>query len=906
MKRHAGQAARLTADLLHRLGRIMLLALTLALVSLCLLALRLAQGPVDIPYLASDLATIVSGQGITVHMDRAQLAWAGFHEGGDVPLYLALGGIDIRNQSGLTLVSIPAARLVFSPVALLGGGLPILVGGRGATFNGSAVPVSLLAALRLDFGFSLARADIAVTLGAGRLGAGGLSLPISAGSFRLVFSPAHAALSDGRLTLATVAGCTPHVTMAATASRGSAWTGQLHIAADGVTAAALPSYWPARAAPATRDWVTRNITAGTVSQAEFTITGSAPRTLNGIKVTAASGGFAGTGLTMAWLPGEPPITGLNGNFTLTDIDHALITATAGHIGNVLLGGGRMAISGLTEKRQTGDLTLPLSGRIEDAIAVLNAPPRALLKAAPPGVAQASGAFTGQVTAAFPFLTKLTIAQVDLHADLNLRDVSVPVPLGGLAFTNGVAALHASMQGMALSGTADLAGGPCRTSLHAVFVGPDVLHDADLACTAGPALLAQLGLNEGNAIFDALTGAVTFDAGLSTAADHAQVAHLDADFTQAALNAPHLGWAKAAGVPGHIDVTGTMAHDRLTGLSAFAAAAPDLAVAATVQGDVITIAQAKIGRTDVAGRVTMPAVAGGPWVATIAGPRLAVLISPPAKPGAKPDAKPAASARPAAPRAPAPAPSGPLWQLTLAVAQAQFAAAPAPALGALRLTAAGQGGRVESAHAQAGAITADLTQPAPAREALHITAPDAGFLFQALGASRRLAHGDLTLGASWAPGGPIDGTLDVENFSLLQAPAFAKVMQALTVYGVGEATAGPGLAFSTLDAPFTLDGDTITLHDARAYSASLGFTASGTVGLGGAGLRLDATIIPAYALNALPGKIPVVGQLFTAQKGGGLFAVNAQITGPLDDPNVRVNPLSALTPGIVRKVFGVGF
>jgi hypothetical protein len=598
MKRHAGQAARLTADLLHRLGRIMLLALTLALVSLCLLALRLAQGPVDIPYLASDLATIVSGQGITVHMDRAQLAWAGFHEGGDVPLYLALGGIDIRNQSGLTLVSIPAARLVFSPVALLGGGLPILVGGRGATFNGSAVPVSLLAALRLDFGFSLARADIAVTLGAGRLGAGGLSLPISAGSFRLVFSPAHAALSDGRLTLATVAGCTPHVTMAATASRGSAWTGQLHIAADGVTAAALPSYWPARAAPATRDWVTRNITAGTVSQAEFTITGSAPRTLNGIKVTAASGGFAGTGLTMAWLPGEPPITGLNGNFTLTDIDHALITATAGHIGNVLLGGGRMAISGLTEKRQTGDLTLPLSGRIEDAIAVLNAPPRALLKAAPPGVAQASGAFTGQVTAAFPFLTKLTIAQVDLHADLNLRDVSVPVPLGGLAFTNGVAALHASMQGMALSGTADLAGGPCRTSLHAVFVGPDVLHDADLACTAGPALLAQLGLNEGNAIFDALTGAVTFDAGLSTAADHAQVAHLDADFTQAALNAPHLGWAKAAGVPGHIDVTGTMAHDRLTGLSAFAAAAPDLAVAATVQGDVITIAQAKIGRTDV--------------------------------------------------------------------------------------------------------------------------------------------------------------------------------------------------------------------------------------------------------------------------------------------------------------------
>lgn len=901
MKRHAGQAGRVAADLLHQLGRILLLALTLCLLGLCVLALRLARGPVEIPYLASSLATAVSGQGITVHMQRAELAWAGFHEGGEVPLYLALGGIDIRNAEGLTLASIPRAHLIFSPDALVGGGLPILVTGEGATFNGSQVPVSLIAALQLDFGFSLARADIAVRLGAGRVGAGGESAPITSGAFRLVITPAHVTLSDGRFTLATVGASSPHATLAVTADRATAWTFELHITVDSVAAPDLPSYWPTGALPQTRAWIAKNITAGTASAAAFDIAGSAPRNLSRIAITAAQGGFNATGLTMTWLPHATPITGLNGSFTLTDIGNALITATAGHIGNIGFTSGQMKISGLNDKRQIGDLTLPLAGRTEDAIAVLNAPPLSLLKAAPAGVAQATGNVAGQVTAKFPFLSKLTIREVDLHADLTLTDTTVPFPLLGLAFTNGSAALHATTSGVALAGDVDFGGGPCRATLNAVFHAGDVLHDAALACTAGPALLHRLGLDAANPVFDPITGAITYTATLTTAVDQSQTGHLDADVTKAALNAPRLAWAKPAGVPGHVSVTATMDHDTLTGLSAIAAAAPNLALTASVQGHVLNVADAKIGGTELTGRVTMPA-GGAPWLADFSGPRLVFILSPPTRPGAKP-----AMATPPAPKpAPPAAPSGPFWQAHLAVAQARFAVAPAPSLSGLALTAAGQGGTLQRAHLQGAGIDAALTQPAPQREALALTAPDAGFLLSALGASRRVEGGDLTLDAAWAQGQPIEGKLTVESFSILNAPVFAKVMQGLTLYGVGEATTGPGLDFSTLDAPFTLSGDTLTLNDARAYSSSLGFTAAGTVGLNGGGLHLNATIIPAYALNSLPGKIPVVGSLFTAEKGGGLFALGAHITGPLNNPDVDVNPLSALTPGIIRKLFGIGF
>ena len=35
--------------------------------------------------------------------------------------------------------------------------------------------------------------------------------------------------------------------------------------------------------------------------------------------------------------------------------------------------------------------------------------------------------------------------------------------------------------------------------------------------------------------------------------------------------------------------------------------------------------------------------------------------------------------------------------------------------------------------------------------------------------------------------------------------------------------------------------------------------------------------------------------------GGIFAATYTIKGPQDDPNVAVNPLSMLTPGIIRRI-----
>ena len=84
------------------------------------------------------------------------------------------------------------------------------------------------------------------------------------------------------------------------------------------------------------------------------------------------------------------------------------------------------------------------------------------------------------------------------------------------------------------------------------------------------------------------------------------------------------------------------------------------------------------------------------------------------------------------------------------------------------------------------------------------------------------------------------------------------------------------------------------------------TSNGVVDLGRDRLDLQGTIVPAYALNSIIGNIPVIGPLLLGGEGQGLFAANYQVTGSAADPQVSVNPLSALAPGFLRRLFQPNF
>jgi hypothetical protein len=883
---------KILAEALHQVARLLLLLFILIVAALGMLGYLLSRGPLQIPALASWLATQASGQGIRVHMGEAELAWAGYQQGGGEPLYLKLGEISVRNEAGLELAHIPVARLVFLPEALFGAKAPIFVDGTDARFNGSAVPVSMGAAIWLGAGFHLARAEMLVSLGPGRLGSGDTTLPITSGSFDLRLLPGSASLQAGQLTLAPEGQSAPSITFSGAAALGRQWAGIIRLTADSVQAADLAQYWPQGVLTQTRAWVTRNITSGTASNAAFTVQLGAPGTLASLGVTGLQGGFTGRGLTLHWLPGARPITALNGQMTFLDTNNALVTADSAQLGGLALSAGTLKITGMSQARQNGALGLSVQGSVPALLTILNAPPINLLAQAPPELGHATGNLRGQVTASIPFLADLPFAQVGLHATAELTDVAVATPFQGLNFTLGRLRLAATGQTLSLHGTASLAGEPASLAFTEAFATTE--QHVALSGTAGPVFLHVIGLDAQSALADPVAGSAPFTLKIDGNANGAETASLTADLTPAGISAPSFGWAKKPGIPGQLQLGAVLQGGNLASLTSVNATAPGLRIQSQARGRRADFPVFDIGATRAAGVLIAPARPGGAWVADFRGALLdARAISSPPKPHAPPP-----------PPSNAP-PSGPAWSVRLAFQRLDLAAPPAPDLAGFTFAGNGVGATLLRANATAQGILLTVTPVTSLRRTLALHAANAGALLQALGAFNGLQGGTLDLGETYGGAAPAIGALNLTKFRILNAPSFAKVLQALTVYGVPAATSGPGLEFDHAIAPYAIAGGMLHLRGARAFSASLGFTASGSIALGDGASNLDATIIPAYALNTLPGKIPLIGHLFTAEKGGGLFAVRAKITGPLTDPKVTVNPLSALTPGVLRDLFGLG-
>jgi uncharacterized protein YhdP len=131
---------------------------------------------------------------------------------------------------------------------------------------------------------------------------------------------------------------------------------------------------------------------------------------------------------------------------------------------------------------------------------------------------------------------------------------------------------------------------------------------------------------------------------------------------------------------------------------------------------------------------------------------------------------------------------------------------------------------------------------------------------------------------------------------------AKLLSLASFSSIASLLSGEGIPFSRLVGDFAAADGRVTLSHARAWGGALGVNVDGTVDLDRDALDLTGTIVPAYALNSILGNIPVIGNLLQGGEGQGLFAANFRAAGPLANPTITVNPLSALAPGFLRNLF----
>ncbi|GIT92445.1 hypothetical protein JANAI62_29030 [Jannaschia pagri] len=181
-------------------------------------------------------------------------------------------------------------------------------------------------------------------------------------------------------------------------------------------------------------------------------------------------------------------------------------------------------------------------------------------------------------------------------------------------------------------------------------------------------------------------------------------------------------------------------------------------------------------------------------------------------------------------------------------------------------------------------------------AVQVQSQDAGEVLRSAGLFQDARGGtvQLTLQPTGQQG-IYDGALRIAGIRIRNAPALASLLQSLSVVGLLEQLQGDGLSFTSVESDFTLRPGDIVVRRASAVGPSMSITADGVYDLGSKAVDMQGVVSPIYVVNGL------FGALF-AREDEGLFGFTYQINGLVNNPNVTVNPLSILTPGIFREIF----
>ena len=761
-------------------------------------------------------------------------------------------------------------------------------------------PVAVSGHVRLGRDLMPASGHLDVTVGAGTIHAGKGSAPILDASVQADATPDHL---DTVFVLRTVA---PGSTNAPTRFEGHAnarrqaggYAASAALTVDRVSFADLPALWPeGTGGPGTRPWISQNVTDGRAQDGRLTLELTAPADLSDVALTRIDGVIDARDLTVHWLRPVPPMRYADGRLTVSDPDVIDITVASARQGDGALQyrGGLVHLTGIAGKDQFADITTGLDGPVANLLAVLANPKVGLLAKRPVPMHDPRGQVQAQVR----------VAHLALKDDVSLDSLAISTTahlrglhLGGIAvgrdLDRGALDLKADNDGLTVAGTADLAKLPSRMMVAMDFRnGPpeQVTTSVEIHTDLAASRLASFGIDAGGRI----GGAATVDASIQERRDERKDLAVDADLTRLSLSEPRAGIVKAAGTPGHASVRLRLQGNDLAAIDRLDVAAPGIDMRASMQSPgVVTLSRVRIGtRTDVSGEVRLPSAPGGLAV-RLAGPSLdlsPLLDGPPSKGGSSPtgtDDTP--------------------QDLGADLSFDRVILGGGHELHMVRGTAVQRHGRLEKL---------DLEGRGPAPFAAHVVAEpggrrltadvqDVGGLLRAAAVTTAVDGGRLALAARWddeIAGSPLAGSAELSAFRLRDAPFVARLLKAVTIYGVVDLLRGPGVGVTRLSAPFAWQDRVLTLSQARAFSPSLGVTAAGRIDLASRTLDLNGTVVPLYFFNALPGQIPFVGHLFTAERGGGLFAARVAVRGPLDDPKISVNPLSLLTPGALSKLFG---
>ncbi len=641
---------------------------------------------------------------------------------------------------------------------------------------------------------------------------------------------------------------------------------------DGIERNRLMQLWPGAAVPKTRKWVDENVRAAELRNIELAVR-VRPRLTPQVALA-----FDFSGLKTRFLKQMPLLEDVSGKAVLLEKRFA-IEAETGQVeppqgGAIDVARTSFVVPDITVKPAVADVAVRTSSTITAALALIDEEPFRFLSKQGRPVTLAEGHARVAADLSFPLIKELKTKDVRVAVAGSLSDLRSDVLVPGRVLTAKMLDLRLEESRLRIGGDGQLDGIPFNAYWTAVL-GPD----AKGSHVEGTITLSQafadafgIGLPPGS-----FTGSAPAQIAVDLGPEETAEFTLTSDLAGLGLSLPQLNWSLGRATRGALEVRGRLGTppqiDRLS------LDAPGLEVLGSVTlkpgGQ---LERALFSRVKAGGWLDAPGALGGRGKG--AATRIEVT-------GGSIDLRLANLTGGEGSGAGGPI-SLALDRLTVSdtLALTGFRAN-------LDLASGVDGnfaGRVNGAAAIRGQIV-----PQAGRSAFRITTADAGGVLGAAGLLKNARGGqmELTLTPAGLPG-TYEGQLKGSDIRVTNAPALAELLSAISVVGLLEQLSGSGIHFSNVDARFRLEPKRLTLYSGSAVGASMGISMDGYYYPEAKQMDMQGVVSPIYVVNA-------IGALFT-RRGEGLVGVNYTLKGPTAAPEVGVNPLSLLTPGMFREIF----
>ncbi len=102
---------------------------------------------------------------------------------------------------------------------------------------------------------------------------------------------------------------------------------------------------------------------------------------------------------------------------------------------------------------------------------------------------------------------------------------------------------------------------------------------------------------------------------------------------------------------------------------------------------------------------------------------------------------------------------------------------------------------------------------------------------------------------------LSASIEAKDYALVNATTLTKILTAGSLTGLIDTLSGNGIRFDRLTGDFTLTDGLLSTELLHAYGSALGVTVKVKIDFDTLDVDLEGTVVPAYAVNRILGKIP---------------------------------------------------